>query len=329
MIRVRRRRGQAGFTLIELMISLVMFSFAVAGVLAVAVAMASGFREEKQAIGAEVSSRGGMGFIGDAIRGSSPGLLGGNALTLETLNTTTGACPAGPFLVTDSSTQPDEITAVFAYGSVVTSTRSVYDAGVDSTLDVVDASQFRNNDWILVTNYGRGHVVQVSSVTGNTLTMSTSGTCTKAVMSSYNPGVLVVRVLRAKFYIADLDLIPTLFMDPDAEGPAVGEPLAEGVEDMQVELGIDPAGDGIAEVGGAADNDEWSGNYTGDAMPLPADIIRAVRLTLIARSTAPVTGIGNFYRPAAGNRTAAGSPDNFRRRVLHSTIEVRNLGGSP
>lgn len=330
MIRVRRRRrrGQAGFTLIELMISLVMFSFAIAGVLAVAVAMASGFREQKQAIGAESSARGGMGFLGDAIRGASPGLLGGNSTTLETFNTTSGNCPGGAFLLTDSSAAPDDLTAVFAYGSVVTSTRSVFDAGTDTSLDVVDGSQFQANDWILVTNYGRGHVVQITAVATNNLTIAT-GSCTKAVVSTYNAGALVVRVLRARFYIAALDGVPTLFMDPDAEGPGVGEPLAEGVEDMQVELGIDPAADGVAEVKAAANDDEWSGNYLGDTVPLPTDIIRAVRLTLIARSVAPVTGIGSFLRPAAGNHAVSTTPDNFRRRVLFSTIEVRNLGGSP
>ncbi len=329
MIRVRRRRrGQVGFTLIELMISLVMFSFAVAGILAVAVAMASGFREQKQSIGAESSARGGMGFLGDAIRGASPGLPGGNSLTLETFNTTSGNCPAGAFLLADPAGGTDDLTVVFAYGSVVTSTRQAFDAGTDTSLDVVDGSQFRLNDWILVTNYGRGHVVQITAVTGNNLTIAT-GSCTKSVVSSYNAGALVVRVLRARFYIQALDLIPTLFMDPDAEGPAAGEPLAEGVEDMQLELGVDPAGDGVSEVKSAANDDEWSGNYAGDSVPLPTDIIRAVRLTLIARSTAPVTGIGNFFRPAAANHTASLLPDNFRRRVLFSTIEVRNLGGSP
>jgi prepilin-type N-terminal cleavage/methylation domain-containing protein len=40
-----KRSAQAGFTLIELMISLVLFSFVIAGVLAVAVSMSQGFRE--------------------------------------------------------------------------------------------------------------------------------------------------------------------------------------------------------------------------------------------------------------------------------------------
>ncbi len=66
------RREQAGFTLVELMISLVLFSFAVAGVLAVAVSMSQGFREQRAAVEAEGAVRVPLDFIGDAIRQSSP-----------------------------------------------------------------------------------------------------------------------------------------------------------------------------------------------------------------------------------------------------------------
>ena len=55
--RRRGRRSQRGFTLIELMISLVLFSFAVAGVLSVAVSLANGLREHRRFGGVPAEAR--------------------------------------------------------------------------------------------------------------------------------------------------------------------------------------------------------------------------------------------------------------------------------
>src|SRR6478672_7119852 len=65
--------ARRGFTLVELMISLVLFSIAVAGVLSVAVSMTVGFRTQRQVIAAEVAARAPIDFLADAIRGASPG----------------------------------------------------------------------------------------------------------------------------------------------------------------------------------------------------------------------------------------------------------------
>jgi prepilin-type N-terminal cleavage/methylation domain-containing protein len=324
----RRRRGAAGFTLIELMISLVMFSFAIAGVLSVAVAMSTGFREQKTVIGAESSARAGMEFLADALRGASPGVLGGNIDTIENANT----CQRGAFLVTDHNNAPDELTVVFAYGSVVTSSHGAYTQGAAS-LDVVDTSQFAAGDYILVTNYAQGHLVRIDSIPdSDTLNLDTASCSLTVAFPSggYPSGSLVVRVLRARFYIDTLDAVPTLFMDADAEGTRfTGEPLAEGIEDMQVELGVDPDSNGITENGAGANDDEWIGNHATDSAPVGTELIRAVRLTLVARGQTPLQGVAQTYRPAAANHPAATSADNYNRRVLHSVVEVRNVGGSP
>ena len=329
----QRRRRQAGFTLIELMISLVMFSFAIAGVLAVAVAMASGFREQKQAISSEGSSRAVMEFLADAIRGASPGVIGGNSATVEDISVAAGACPTGPFLFTDNSAAPDELTILFAYGSVATFSTTAAYSPRGASINVVDATQFQAGDHVLITNYLTGHLVRITSIAGSVLNLDTGSSCTIGVAATYAPGSLVVRAIRARFFVQALDGVPTLWMDPDAEGPGTAEPLAEGIEDFQVELGHDPGNDGISTVGAAADDDEWAGNHASDtAIPNVAwpatELIRAVRIYLVARSVAPVTGVGSFTRPPIGNRLGGG-PDNYRRRVLNSVIEVRNLGGSP
>ena len=321
-----RRRGQRGFTLVELMISLVMFSFAIAGVLSVAVTMTSGFREQRSTIGAESAARMAMDYLADAVRTVSPGVPSGNVQVAQ------APCPAvaAPLAVINSAVGPDEMTLTFASGSVVTASKTAYAAGTTS-LDVHDYSQFADGDTILIANQDQGILVRIAgAVTSSTLGLATQSCSTltfPGTAGQLPAGSLVIRAMRARFYIADLDGSPALWMDPDADGVAA-EPLAEGIEDMQLAYARDVNGDGaISEVGVAANDDEWSGNVAGDA-PITTGAYRAVRITLIAR-TAAASGTARFTRPAAEDRAASTTPDRFRRRTLVSTIEIRNLQGSP
>jgi type II secretory pathway pseudopilin PulG len=328
-LRSPRRQGQAGFTLIELMISLVMFSFAIAGVLAVAVAMAAGFREQKQAVSAEGTSRAAMEFLTDAIRGASPGVMNGNDSTIENVY----SCAKGAFSVSDNTGvgSSDTLRVVFAYGSVVTYSRSTY-SSAGASIDVVDGSQFAPGDLLLISNMAQGHILEVApGSTAATLQIKNTGWCTLGVAfpgaGSYPAGSLIVRVMQATFSIAALDGIPTLFMSDGT----VNEPLAEGIEDMQFELGVDLDNNNVLTdpLGVVANDDEWLYNFAGEAAPATTALIRGVKVTLVARTTGQVTGVGSYTRPKAGNHAASLAPDNYRRRLLSTVVEVRNVGGSP
>jgi hypothetical protein len=55
-----------------------------------------------------------------------------------------------------------------------------------------------------------------------------------------------------------------------------------------------------------------------------------VRVTIIARATKPLAGpIASFSLPQAEDRAAGTTFDKFRRRAARSTVETRNLAGSP
>lgn len=320
--RRRRLRGQGGFTLVELMISLVLFSFAVAGVLAVAVSLVNGMREQKQAVNTETSARSAMSFMSEALRGASPGVPSGQIFTTETEGD--GSCAlAQAVTVINSNTGPDEVTAIFAYGAVVTTATTALSTG--NTLTVTDASQLAIGDWFVITDFTTGHLYRITGKSGNDLTMA-SPTC--ASTSSYNPGALVIRALRGRFYIAPLDGIPTLWMDPDGTSTfAAGEPLAEGVEDLQISRGMDTDNSGTV-VESTGSDDEWEFSKVGDTTALAGNL-RALKIDLIARATNPVNGPGGFYRPALDDHAVSTTPDGYRRRILSSAIEIRNLTGSP
>ena len=144
----------------------------------------------------------------------------------------------------------------------------------------------------------------------------------------YAAGAIVIRAQHATFTIDSIDGIPTLMMDPDAGGPEAPQPLAEGVEDMQIALGIDTDANGIVNETVNGIGDEWQGNSASDG-PLSGPL-RAVRVSLVSRTTSGLVGNLNPYnRPAVEDHAASATFDQYRRRVLQSTVEIRNMAQSP
>jgi prepilin-type N-terminal cleavage/methylation domain-containing protein len=327
------QHSERGFTLVELMISLVLFSIAVAGVLSVAVSLTQGYREQRQAMAAESSVRAPLDFLSDALRQGSPGVSDPNLL--QDFHT----CKIGAVEVTNSASGPDELDLFYATGGVVTSTASVFDTS-STSITVTSATQLSAGDYVIVTDFTNGMLVKIESLAGNVLTLGAKCSAGSSLIwpttGNFPLGSIVIRAQHAHFEIQTVDGLPTLTMDPDGEalnggGTAGWEPLAEGIEDMQIAVGVDADGlDGISEIGSGQGDDEWYYNVAGEAGPPVDKAIRAVRVTLIARTTTALFGntTSFYYRPEAEDH-AAGSSDNYRRRVLRSIVEMRNIGGSP
>jgi len=317
------KRDESGFTLVELMISVVLFSFAVAGILAVAVTITRSFREQRRVIAAEQAARGPLDFLIDAVRQSSPAVP-----TSTSLKDGNSPCTSGAISFTDNTNAPDELEIVYASGGVVSTTHSaVTGTSTSITIPSVHLDQFALGDYVVVSDGGQGTLLKVEGVTSTALTIAPATACAANFPTSYAAKSILVRAQRAKFTISNLAGIPTLWMEPDGAGTAVAEPVTEGVEDMQIALGIDKNSNGVLnEVGAGVDDDEWVGNYPGDT--LLSGNIRAIRIVLVTRENAPMMR-ANYYRPTVLNRSGTTSPDQYRRRVLSSTVEIRNLTGSP
>lgn len=317
------RSSQGGFTLIELMISLVMFSFAVAGVLAVAVSMTQGFRENRMASSEEQAARVPMDLLTDAIRQAAPGV------TDPTQVQDADTCQLGAITVVDGgANNPDSLDLIYALGGVVTTVSTAYLSG--TTLTVVDASQLAAGDRILVSNLSQGHLFTIASKSTNTLTLSSPCSSIALPAAGYPAGSLVIRAQHARFSIGTIgsDPTPMLMEDPDSNGSAAAEPIADGVEDLQVSLGIDTSTDGVGPpVGVGAGDDEWIYNVNGETPT--AGTYRAVRVTLVARSVGQLVGAGTVSTRPKIEDHAVGTADNYRRRILSSMVEMRNTGVSP
>ena len=339
-------RAKRGFTLIELMISLVLFSFVIAGVLAVAVSMSQGFREQRASVQAEGAVRVPLDFMADAIRQSSPGAptnLVYDSYACTGLGLTAFNNPGTPSGANGITAGTDKLDVVFASGAVITSTREVYNN--NTSLAVTDATGITAGDSLVITDTSQAVLVKVTAVSGNTLTLQSLNSACPAtgiaaippanqatIGGPYPAASLVVRVQHARFWVGQVDGNPTLMMDPDGNDATVDwEPLAEGVEDLQLVKGVDMAADGLGvENAASADADEWRFNNAADTDP-NTGTLRAIRITMIARTTSGLIGnLKSFNRPAAEDHAAAAAnSDNYRRRILKTLVEVRNMSVSP
>ncbi len=124
------------------------------------------------------------------------------------------------------------------------------------------------------------------------------------------------------FFVADNDsLEPSLFLLSRADD-TVSE-LVPGVCSLQVALACDLDGDGqVAEVGAAADDDEWFFNVAGDTPPTAADLatLAEVRLAVVARGDSREHGYADPLGPMPED--APSLPDG-ERAYRHRTVSVR------
>jgi hypothetical protein len=100
-----------------------------------------------------------------------------------------------------------------------------------------------------------------------------------------------------------------------ANGMAPTECLVEGVENMQLEFGIDDSGDHLPDRYVVAP----------DAAQLRTAV--AARIYLLLRSVHPVAGHNDDRSYSLGNRRVEAAGDGYYRRLLQTTVLLRNQGG--
>ena len=320
-------------TLIELMIAMVILGIVVAAAFNVAYTIMNGYRDHRKAMAVERSARGAMTVLADAIRNASPGVENAQITDLVGCSTLTGID------VVNRTDGPDTLQIVYATGAFITSIRQVFNQ--DSTeMVVLDGSGLKAGDQVLLTDFdNRGHLMAITDVTDNgddyTLALASAPTsmCSPSPAAfSYPVLSTVIKAQVAEFSIDESGDVPVLMMDRDGAGAEDPEPVAEGIEDLQIAIGIDEDADGEVSADAPDGIDEWFYNHVDDTDPaqaITARPYRALRITVVARSTDETTARPTSIRPAAEDHAATTQPDVFRRRSLSTRVEIRNLQGSP
>jgi len=137
------------------------------------------------------------------------------------------------------------------------------------------------------------------------------------------------RLMQRTYYIASCndcaagDGIPTLKRVEMINGEMQLVSLAEGIENMQLEYGLDTSaapGDGIPDTFVTADA------ITGAAPNLWQNVV-AVRLHVLARSTQATPGYSDVRTYRIGSADPFTTADGFKRTLMTTTARLYNVGG--
>jgi type IV pilus assembly protein PilW len=119
------------------------------------------------------------------------------------------------------------------------------------------------------------------------------------------------------------DAVPSLYRMTLTNGALVAEEIAYGVDDFQVQYGVDDAS--ICGTGTSNDNSVDCFVDAPAAGSSTWDKIIAARVWLLVRAECPETGYNNTttYNMAGADYTPT-APDHYRRQLFTSTIRLRN-----
>jgi prepilin-type N-terminal cleavage/methylation domain-containing protein len=321
-----------GFSLVEMMISLALFGLIASGALSLVM---SGARTQQHSARVDVAQSGlraGLDFMTRDLLSASAGARSGSLVIAST-----GAV-VQPIIVVDGGAGGPDSLEIFTVDASYMATVAADVAKGDASISIIlndPTYGFSVGDWVQLCDLADGTLVQLTGATANLLTGALTnfpGTRTTYVQKSF-----VFKTRHVKYFISPNYFNPgntangngsALMMDlyDGVGGASNAQPLAEGVEDLQVALAIDSNTDGLIapEVGTGGNDDEWVFNHESDTPPVTVANLKAVRITLIAKSS--TTERGSFpVRPKAEDHAAAGASDGFFRRVIRSEVAVRNF----
>jgi type IV pilus assembly protein PilW len=136
------------------------------------------------------------------------------------------------------------------------------------------------------------------------------------------------RLTGRTYYIASCndcvanDGIPTLKRVEMIDGALRTVSLAEGVENLQIEFGLDIDNDGRPD----SFNTMGSGVITGAAPNVWENVV-AIRLHLLSRSTEPTAGFVDARTYRLGpDITVVPAADRFKRTLTTTTVRLFNVG---
>jgi prepilin-type N-terminal cleavage/methylation domain-containing protein len=334
---MKRQRGfssvsQRGFSLVELMISLALFGLIASGALALVM---SGTRTQAHSARVDVAQSGlraGLDFITRDILSASAGASTGSLVLASS-----GAV-VQPIVVTDGGANGPDTIEIYTIEAAYIGTVSTAVAAGDTSISIVlnDANYpFAAGDLVQLCDLTQGTLVRLTSpVTNTTLTGTVANL--PGGLTGFGIGSYVFKTRHVKYsiganafgtstsYVNTSALMMDLF--DGVNGANNPQPLAEGIEDLQVALAVDANTDGTIAIEDAAtaNGDEWVLNNSAEAVPATNANLKAVRITLVAKSSSAEKGTFPV-RPAAEDRVAAGTTDGFFRRVVRSEAAVRNF----
>lgn len=318
------RHPEAGFSLIEVMSALVILAIAMTAVFATFISQQKSFTVQSRVAEMQQNLRQAVEYMSRDIRMAGYGIP--DNVTIPNTLIPSGVTSIRSLYAIDNTTGPDQIYILYFFDmdnnqrSTWNTTAMASGAGtvtVDNTGGFLPAPA---GELVIVTDLVKAQLFQTVSKTATTLNFGGTrypGAASGAYAAGSPPPApsTVAKARFVRYYIDNTTdpAHPTLMVD--RMGGASAQPVADDIEDMQFEYGIDTSTPTDGHV------DSWIPNPTFAQMAQ----VRQVRLRIIARSRLPEPGWSET-RTALGNHPAGTTPDGYRRRTYDIVIDVRNSG---
>lgn len=323
----QRSRSQAGLSLVELLISMVLGMFLTAGVVGVYLETKRNYAAEEEVARVQENGRFALNLLQRELM--MAGFYGGTLRAADDVApvAVTSDCAAANWaldpdvaieFVNDHSGTSNPVTSrgttlscigggdVAPGSDLLTVKRTAGEPSLRRTVKAPGLGSSSTRQWYLrYTRYG------------DEMGWEKIAPAEIAALTAPDPGLAYWEAYTRVFYVRPFsesidDNIPTLCERSLVADGMTSRCLVEGIEDLHIEFGIDQDGDGVAD------------RYL--AAPTAAQVDDAVvaRVYLLVRGLQELSGYRNTKTYRLGGKAVAASNDGYIRRVFATTVQIRN-----
>ena len=296
-----RKNGTAGFTLVEVLAAIAILGIAMAAIFSTFLFQQKSYTTQVRVAEMQQNLRDAGEMITRDLRMCTYGIP-------FTVNIVDNEIATRFIKPVNSSTGPDEIYVLYRYdGDAAYVSDNVNLASGATTVTLTSTAGFVAGDRLLVYNATNADLRRVTAVTSSPATLTFQG----GLVTDYSSGGTLARVRYARYFVDRTTdpAHPTLMLDRRNGQPP--QPLADDIEDLQVQYSMDTNGDGAIDV---SDN-----NVVGNA-----SFVRQVHVHLLARSRITEKGWVDTGSRNMADHLPGTANDGYHRRRTEMVVDVRN-----
>jgi len=315
-------RQQDGFTLIEMMIAMVLGLMVIAGVVTLFSQSQRSFKVDRNIAGMQDEARFALHEIARDLRMAG--------FVSEPLNPASVFFDPGLAIGADCGIvgQPNWIYGLNDAGTgdinTVTSVDNATGATAAASFSCIAPGELEINTDVIGIKRVSGNPLGLADLQAGMVYVRSNGTFGRMYTDPAPPGVPAPfndwEYRPHIYYIRDFanvagDGIPSLCrktLAPGAPPAMVTECIAQGIEDLQVEFGLDPDGDGTVN------------RYAPNPTLVELQDVISARVYILARTAEWDSGYTDQRTYAVSNAPAYTPNDNFHRRMYQMTVPMRN-----
>ena len=321
-IRQTEQSGQHGFTLVELMIAMVLGLLLMGALLSMLGQARNSFRLDESYASMQDESRFAVRELSDDLRmaGYVTSVLMPDNVNIDASTALIVDCVDGggdPWAISLQEPGTGEDTFLMALDNTT-------GAAAAAQFSCLTASQVVAGTDIVAIKRAAGSTTATADLAAGDIAIRTNGTVASLFVEPittplagpfqnwlYAPVIYFIR----NFAQTAGDGIPALcrmFLQTGAPPTMQTECIAEGIENLQIEYGVDINGDGAIN------------SYVTNPTQAQLEQTISIRFFLLARTTDPDRAVDNTKTYAISNAADFVPNDNFHRRVFATTVSVAN-----